>query len=433
MLVTLGTISVLGHIVQKGTTGSIIHAFLQVVAQMLIGLVKELTITLLTNHLTQTLVRNSFMRHSRLHIVHITVVGKNNRHFAGRSVKPALAPAPTRLHLCIGVSDFLHILNDADWCVQFLTHLLNSRAHHVAVFLHGTLHLGVECFHLLVSHRTSLSLLRFTSCGFHHRINLTRLKNAIHLHRTRNNPRVSLRIRIRPVLVRTILRKTRKSCKRMLELTARVHAVTHGFLLVVHIVRILHLCPHKISGEQLLLPCLGIQTVELQSIRNLTQVPTGTISQPAAATLCSLASCLHLLPACLRHTGNRSSVSVKPNTHRSSLTTRIRHHRRIEFAILQHKHLIADTCLCGWFVFAEAVTCGVLCHIVAVFVRKFYTICRFHRSIHLGILGFFLCHFRFHQFLILGKFFFGLLQLVGMLKRFAVTRLYLLQLTFVSF
>ena len=219
----------------------------------------------------------------------------------------------------------------------------------------------------------------------------------------------------------------------MLELPACVHAVTHGFLLVVHIVCILHLCPHKVCREQLALSCFGVHAVELERVWYLAQVPTGTVCQLATSSLCSLATCLYLLAACLCNTCNWGCICIKPYTHWSSLAVWIGNHRRIEFAVFQHKHLIADTCLCRWLVLADAVLCGVLCYIVAVFVGKLYALCCFNRSIHFCILGFFLCHFRFHQFLILGKFLFGLLQLVGILKRFAVTRLYLLQLTFVSF
>ncbi len=196
LLVTLGTLSVLGGIIDKGTTCCSINAFLQVVAQMLIGLVKELVIVFFTDKFTQTLVGNGLMSDTGFHIVNVFVVVKNDVHLSCGCVIPAFGLAPTLLHRCIGVCDFVHVLNDIDVRVQFFTHLQNGTAHHVAVFLHGTLHLGVKCFHLFVSDGTSLSLLRLTTCGFYHCINLTRFKNAVYFHCTSDNPRVCVRVGI---------------------------------------------------------------------------------------------------------------------------------------------------------------------------------------------------------------------------------------------
>ena len=229
LLVTLGSLSVLGGIIDKGTTCCVVNTFLQVVTQMLIGLVKELVIAFFTHKFTQPLMGNGLMAHTGLHIVNIPVVRQNDIHLTCGCVIPAFRLAPTLLHRCIGVCYFVYVLNDIDVRVQFLTHLLSGTAHHVAVFLHGTILLYVIVI----------------------------------------------------------------------------------FTITIHV--------------------------------------------------------------------------------------------------------------------------SVLCDFAIFFVGKLYALCRFNRSIHFGIFGFFLCHFRFHQFLILGKFLFGLLQLVGILKRFAVTRLHLLQLAFVSF
>ena len=76
LFVTLGTISVLGCIIDKGTTGGRVNTFLQVVSQMLIRLVKELVIVLLTEKFTQTLVGNDLMSDTGFHIVNVSVVSQ---------------------------------------------------------------------------------------------------------------------------------------------------------------------------------------------------------------------------------------------------------------------------------------------------------------------------------------------------------------------
>ena len=88
-LVTLGTLSVLGRIVDKGTTCSIINAFLQVVTQMLIGLVKELVIVSFTDKFTQTLMGNCLMPDTGFHIINVFVVFKDDVHLSCCCVIPA--------------------------------------------------------------------------------------------------------------------------------------------------------------------------------------------------------------------------------------------------------------------------------------------------------------------------------------------------------
>ena len=128
----------------------------------------------------------------------------------------------------------------------------------------------------------------------------------------------------------------------MLELAARVIAIAHSLLLVIHVSGILHLGPHKVLREQLLLASLRVNAVKLKRVRYLAKVPSGSVSQLAATALSTLAASLHLLTTSLALTGQRRCVSVKPYTHRSSRTVRVSNHRRVELTALQHKHLVAD-------------------------------------------------------------------------------------------
>ena len=277
LLVTLGTLSVLGGIIDKGTTCCSINAFLQVVAQMLIGLVKELVIVFFTDKFTQTLVGNGLMSDTGFHIVNIFVVVKNDVHLSCGCVIPTFGLAPTLLHRCIGVCDFVHVLNDIDVRVQFFTHLLGGSAHHVTVRLHGALHLSVECVHLLISDGTCLSMLWLAACCLYHCINLAGLQDAVHLHGSSDNPRVGVRVGIGAVLIGSVDWYTWQSCKGVLVLAVGIHAVTPCFLVVVNIVSILHLCPHEVCREQLALSCFGVDAVELECVRYLAKMPSGTI------------------------------------------------------------------------------------------------------------------------------------------------------------
>ena len=124
LLIALGTLSVPCGIIHKGSS---IHALLQVLVQMAVHLVQELAITLLAHKLTKSLMGNGLMRRGSLGILHVPVVRKHHNHLSGLRVIPALAPAPARLHGCIGVRDFVHVLNDMDVRVQFLSKLLHNK------------------------------------------------------------------------------------------------------------------------------------------------------------------------------------------------------------------------------------------------------------------------------------------------------------------
>ena len=169
-------------------------------------------------------------------------------------------------------------------------------------------------------------------------------KYAPHLHASRNNPWIGLRVRVRAIPVETILRNAGKPRQGMLELTGRIDSMAHSLLLIIMIGSILHFRPDKMSREQISLSRLRVPPVELQRIGNLPQVPARPVGKSATSALCAFSSGLHTGTSGLAYTSTYSLVSIQPDTDRRILSIWIGDHRRIKLSVLPLvKNLISNT------------------------------------------------------------------------------------------
>ena len=377
---------------------------------------------MLPEHLAQAIVRHSLMQECLHGIIYVPVVWQYYGDFTCALGVETFCTGFLAIQT-VGGRNYFYIVE-----VQFLGNLLQSLGHFPAPgscvccsHLVCKLILCIEVLDFLVSYCTLLSALRFSSCFLNHFINFSRSEQSIHTHCPRDNPRICFWIWIGTVTVRAVLRNSRKSCKGMLEFAVGIHSITHCFLLIVHIIGILDFCPHEICREQPFVTVF-IHTIELQGIRDFSQMPPRTIGQLSAPTLCTFASGFHLVAPCLALSCYRCCISIKPYTDRCFRSTGIGNHRRIELAILQHEHLVSDTCLYRGIAFSNTVNGIVITHEnIIIFVYSGNIVSNLDTGIHFRILGFFLLHFLFHQLRILLVLLASLFKFIAELERFSLS------------
>ena len=156
----------------------------------------------------------------------------------------------------------------------------------------------------------------------------------------------------------------------MLEVASLIVAVGHGLILIVHVIGVLHLCPHKVLRE--VFPDLDnlsvlvrntqrvvhlLAAVELEGVRDFAKMPAGAVSECAASSLRSLATGLHFPSSGLAGCCCGSFLCIKPQSGKGGCSVGIGYHRRVQLAILtQEENLIARSGLGRRFCLADAET-----------------------------------------------------------------------------
>ena len=138
-------------------------------------------------------------------------------------------------------------------------------------------YLLIDAVHDIISNNIALlNLLRFTTSILHKFRLLCSGQDTVHLHRTSNHPRVSLRVRVGTIHIISISRQMFQASERMLILARWIDTLLASFLLIIYISSILHLSENEVLWEKSLVS-ISILAVELDSVRHYTKMPAWSI------------------------------------------------------------------------------------------------------------------------------------------------------------
>ena len=122
-----------------------------------IDIIKELREAVLSNEFAQALVGYALMENGCLRVGNAAGVRKDNNHFPGLGIIPSEGVAHPFLRRCVGIVQFVHVLNDADVLTQTACKVLHFLADVGSVRAGQGFYFAVQLLYLFVGHCAFLS------------------------------------------------------------------------------------------------------------------------------------------------------------------------------------------------------------------------------------------------------------------------------------